>query len=92
MINKISVSHGPWRVALPNGLEGFHEIIADDDTSIGMAHEFHDAVLMASAKEMFDALVDIHGLLMDVEDSPIKEAIDGRISIACEKIVAEADV
>jgi len=96
MINKISVSSGPWRVATPNGLEGCHEIVVEDGTFngkvIGMAHELHDAVLMGSAKEMFDALVDIAGMLLDVEDSPIKDAIEGRISIACEKIAAEADV
>ena len=96
MINKISVSSGPWRMATPTGLEGCHEIVVDDGTLhgkvIGMAHELHDAVLMASAKEMFDALIDITGILQDVEDGPIKEAIEGRLSITFEKIAIEADV
>jgi hypothetical protein len=92
MINKISVSHGSWRVSTPTGLEGCHEIIADDNRVIGMAHEFHDAALMASSKEMFDALVEVHTILATVEDSEVKDLIEDRLAITFEKIVAETDV
>lgn len=92
MIDKISVSQGPWRVSTPTGLEVCYEIVIDDDHVIGMAHELHDAVLMASAKEMFDALVEVHTILAGVEDSEVKDTIEDRLAIAFEKIVAEADV
>lgn len=92
MLNKISVSAGPWRVATPNGLEGCHEIVLEDGTVIGMAHELSDAVLMGSSKELFDALVDITAIVFEMNDSPDKDAIEERLSIAFEKIVAEADV
>jgi len=92
MINKISVSQGPWRVSTPTGLEGCHEIILDDGHVIGMAHEMHDAVLMASAQEMFDTLIELHTILANVEDNEVKDLLEDRIAIAFEKILAEADV
>lgn len=92
MINKISVSSGPWRVATPNGLEGCHEIVTEDGQVIGMAHEFHNAVLMACAKEMFETLIDIKETLDQVEDNEIKESILDRMALTFEKVVAEADV
>lgn len=92
MINKISVTSGPWRVSTPTGLEGCHEIITDNDQVIGTAHELHDAVLMASSKEMFETLIDIFLILEGVEDNSVKEKIMDRMGHTFEKIVAEADV
>lgn len=93
MIDKISVSSGPW-VCVPStgDVLGCVEIATEAGQIIGMAHELHDAVLMACSKEMFDALIDVHRILENVEDSPIKDVIEERLSIAFEKIVAEADV
>jgi len=93
MISEFTVSAGPWRVAMPNGdALGCHEIIADEDVVIGMAHEFHNAVLMACAKDMFDTLIDIKEILDQVEDNDVKESILDRMSRTFEKVVAEADV
>lgn len=93
MINKISVSSGPWRVSMPNGdVLGCHEIIAEDDQVIGMAHEFHNAVMMACSKEMFETLIDVKEILDQVEDSEVKDIILDRMKITFEKVVAEADV
>jgi len=93
MISEFTVSSGPWRVAMPNGdVLGCHEIIADEDVVIGMAHEFHNAVLMACSKEMFDTLIDIKEILDNVEDNEVKDAILDRMATTFEKVVAEADV
>lgn len=93
MIEKISVSSGPWRV---NVQSGCNEIVREDGTIngtvIGMAHELYDAVLMSCAKEMFDALVDVHGILMDVADNEVKDSIEARIAFVFERIAVEADV
>jgi len=93
MINKISVSSGPWRVNVESGC---CEIVREDGTIngtvIGMAHELHDAVLMSCAKEMFDALVDITDILADVADNEVKDSIMARMAFVFERIVIEADV
>ena len=92
MLERISVSPGAWMTSTPTGLEGCHEIMLEDGKVIGMAHEYHDAVLMCCSKEFFDALVDVHDILQRVEDSTAKELIEERLSQAFAKVVAEADV
>ena len=93
MLAKISVSSGPWRVAMPYGdVLGCHEIITEDDQVIGMAHEFHNAVLMACSKEMFETLIDVKAILDNVEDNEVKDMILDRMALTFEKVVAEADV
>jgi len=92
MIDRISVSKGEWYVGAPAGAAGCHEIFDTEGKVIGMAHEFHDAVLMTCSKEFFDALVDVHDILSRVEDNETKDLIEERLARAFEKLVAEADV
>jgi len=93
MISRISVASGPWCVAPLNGdVQGCYEIVTEDNQVIGMAHEFHNAVLMACSKEMFETLIDIKEILDEVADNEVKESILERMKLTFEKVVAEADV
>ena len=93
MISKISVAQGPWCVAPVNGdVQGCYEIVTEDNDVISMAHEFHNAVMMACSKEMFETLIDIKEILDQVEDNDVKESILDRMALTFEKVVAEADV
>ena len=92
MLKEFTPTAGAWMNSTPTGLEGCYEIVLEDGKVIGMAHEFHDAVLMCCSKEFFDALVDVHDILQRVEDSTAKELIEERLSQAFAKVVAEADV
>lgn len=83
-------TQGPWLVDTSHG--AIEIVDVSGANVIGLAHEMSDAVLFASAPEMLDALIAIHETLSHVEDSPVKDEIENFISMALEKIHAEADV
>ena len=94
---------GPWMVN-PNA--GCFEVLDTAGNVIGMAHEQHHAVVMASSTEMLNALIMIQdkvnelraakeffpaGIPVDYLDGEL-EALEEMYSVAFEKIHAEADV
>lgn len=87
-MSELHSNKGPW---ICDAKDGCVEIVSSNGV-IGMAHEMGDAVLFASAPAMLDALIAIHEYMRDVEESPAKEFIEGQISLAVEKVHAEADV
>lgn len=80
---------GPWYVN-PNG--GAWEICTDlaGTQVIGMAHEQPEAVLMASAPHMLDALIQVQEIAANMIEADERERILDALSEAFGKIFQEA--
>ena len=86
---ELTPTKGPWYV-VPNG--GAWEICTEPEGTnvIGMAHEQHEAVLMASAPDMLDALIEVQVIAEAMEDIELREIILDQLSNAFGKIFQEA--
>lgn len=83
-------TRGPWMVDTSH--QAIEIVNGEGSQVIGLAHEMGDAVLFASAPEMLDALIAIHEAMQEVEECETKDYIMTHISLAVEKVAAEADV
>jgi len=90
MPTELKASFGPWMVKLTPGEIG---IVDRDGNTIALVEEIGNAAIMATAKEMLEALINLHEMIQVVilEDD-IRELLEGEISIPIEKIVAESDI
>jgi len=82
-------TQGPYFV-IPS--EGCFDILDVNQEVVAMAHEFNVAVLLASSSELLDACIEIHEIAQEIDDPEMKERIEARLSLAFEKMHAEADI
>lgn len=90
MLQQPTASFGPWTVNVPRD-GGEYSITDRDGNVIALVSEIGNAGIMASAKEMLDALIEIHQIVND--DQPRKKSrVEDAISLAVQKVAAETDV
>lgn len=86
---ELTPTKGPWFV-VPNG--GAWEICTEPEgvNVIGMAHEQSEAVLMASAPSLLDALIEVQEIAAELFDADHRERIFESLSAAFGKLYQEA--
>lgn len=93
-MQQLTASFGPWTVNIPSD-RGEHSIVDRDGNVIALVGELGNAAIMASAKEMLDALIAVHEIVQSGElfDHAMRfDMIEEAISLAVQKIAAESDV
>lgn len=82
-------TRGPWYI-VPNG--GAWEIATEPEgvNVIGLSHDQHEAVLMASAPSLVDALIEVQEITEEMNDADIRERILDALSRGFGKIFQEA--
>jgi len=87
-MSNFQASFGPWLVE-----QGANEysILDRDGNVIALVDEPGNAAVMASAKEMLDALIEIHEIAQEITDAEVKERIEDTLSLAFQKLAAESD-
>lgn len=86
---ELTPTRGPWFV-VPNG--GAWEIATEPEgvNVIGLSHEQHEAVLMASAPSLLDALIEVQEIAEEMCDADYRERIMDALSHGFGKIFQEA--
>lgn len=88
---QLKASFGPW-MAFPILGAGTFEILTKSGKQIALVEESGDAAIMASSKEMLEALIGVYSITETMpEDDPFREQIEEVLSLAFEKVYAESD-
>lgn len=92
-MQQLTASFGPWTVNIPTD-GGEHSIVDRDGNVIALVGELGNAAIMASAKEMLDALIAVHEIVESDElpDALKFDMIEDALSLAVQKVAAESDV
>lgn len=92
-MQQLTASFGPWTVNIPTD-NGEHSIVDRDGNVIALVSELGNAAIMASSKEMLDALIAVHAIIeeADLPDALKFDMIEDALSLAVQKIAAESDV
>lgn len=92
-MQQLTASFGPWTVNIPSD-RGEHSIVDRDGNVIALVGELGNAAIMASAKEMLDALIAVHEIVESDElpDALKFDMIEDALSLAVQKVAAESDV
>lgn len=86
----LKASFGPWRVNIPAD-GGELSVVDAHDNVIALVSEIGNAAIMASSKEMLDALIAVHEIVNDHEPQK-KNRIEDALSLAFQKVAAESDI
>lgn len=91
-MQQLKASFGPWTVIIPND-NGEYSIVDNEGNVIALVSEIGNASIMASAKEMLDALIGIHEIVLSPLPAEDKfDMIEEAISLAFQKVAAESDI
>lgn len=92
-MQQLTASFGPWTVNIPSD-RGEPSITDRDGNVIALVTEIGNAAIMASAKEMLDALIAVHEIVESDElpDALKFDMIEDALSLAVQKVAAESDV
>jgi len=92
-MQQLSASFGPWTVSIPAD-NGECSIVDRSGNVIALVSEIGNAAVMASAKEMLDALIAAHEIIENDElpDALKFDMIEDAISLAVQKVAAESDI
>lgn len=88
-MSDLRASFGPWMVNMTPGEIG---ITDRHGNVIALVEEIGNAAIMASSKEMLDALIDVHEIVQEITDPDLLERIEDRLSLAFQKVYAESDI
>ena len=91
-MQQLKASFGPWTVNIPND-GGEYSIVDKAGNVLALVSEIGNASIMASAKEMLEALIDVHEIIASPLPAEDKfDMIEDALSLAFQKVAAESDI